>query len=153
MVDGHPWPRISIVMPSFNHGEFLEHAIRSILLQGYPRLELMVIDGGSRDDSLELIARYEPWLRYWVSEPDSGPANALNKGFGLASGDILGFLNADDFYLPECLAKVAEEFRLHPESDVVSGHGYFAKASGELGMPTFSDRWSLTRFNSDWQMQ
>jgi glycosyltransferase involved in cell wall biosynthesis len=144
--DGSAWPLISIVTPSFNQAEFLEQAIRSVLLQGYPRLELIVIDGGSTDGTLATIAQYERWLKYWVSERDEGPANALNKGFRFASGDILGFLNADDFYLPECLAKVAKAFHEQPSADVVSGHGYFAKASGELGMPTFSDRWSFQRF-------
>lgn len=144
--DGSAWPWISVVMPSFNHGTFLEHAIRSVLLQGYPRLELIVMDGGSRDGSKATIARYEPWLKYWVSEPDGGPANALNNGFQRATGEILAFLNADDFFLPGCLQRIAEEFTRHPAVDVVSGHGYFAKANGELGLPTFSDRWSLTRF-------
>ena len=146
MPDGQPWPLISIVTPSFNQGQFLEQAIRSVLLQGYPRLELIVVDGGSTDGSVETIAQYETWLKHWVSERDAGPASALNKGFAFASGDILGFLNADDFYLPGCFARVAEEFDARHSADIVSGHGYFAKPSGELGMPTYSDRWSLTRF-------
>ena len=146
MPDGTPWPLISIVTPSFNQGRFLEQSIRSVLLQGYPRLELIIVDGGSTDGSQATIEQYETWLKYWVSEKDSGPASALNKGFRYASGDILAFLNADDFYLPGCLARVAAECRMHPEADVVSGHGYFAKATGELGVPAFSDRWSLNRF-------
>jgi len=104
------------------------------------------VDGGSADQSLAIIEQYQTWLKYWVSEKDAGPANALNKGFRYASGDILAFLNADDFYLPGCLARAAEEFRTHPAADVVSGHGYFAKATGELGVPAFSDRWNLNRF-------
>ena len=146
MPDGRPWPLISVVTPSYNQGRYLEQSLRSVLLQGYPRLELIVVDGGSKDESLSVIEQYQSWLKYWVSEKDSGPASALNKGFRYASGDILAFLNADDFYLPGCLARVAEEFRVHPEADVISGHGYFAKASGELGVPVFSDRWSLQRF-------
>ena len=146
MADGQPWPLISIVTPSFNQGRFVEEALRSVLLQGYPRVELIVVDGGSKDGSVETIAQYDPWLKHWRSEPDLGPADALNKGFAFASGDILGFLNADDFYLPGCLTTIAEEFRLRPEAEVLSGHGYFAKPSGELGTPTLSDRWSLRRF-------
>jgi glycosyltransferase involved in cell wall biosynthesis len=146
MPDGSAWPLVSIVMPSFNQGQYIEQAIRSVLLQGYPRLELIVADGGSTDGSVETIARYEPWLKHWFSAPDSGPANALNKGFRFAAGDILGFLNADDFYLERCLAKAVEAFGASPGADVVSGHGYFATPSGELGTPTFSDRWSLRKF-------
>ncbi|NJD34699.1 MAG: glycosyltransferase [Betaproteobacteria bacterium] len=147
MSDGQPWPLISIVMPSFNQGQFIEEAIRSVLLQGYPRLELIVVDGGSTDNTLETIAKYKPWLKHWVSEQDAGPADALNKGFRMASGDVYGFLNADDFCLPGCFAQAAEEFQKHRAADVVSGHGYFAKPSGELGISTFSDRWNLKRFS------
>jgi glycosyltransferase involved in cell wall biosynthesis len=148
MPDGQPWPLISIVTPSFNQGRFLEQSIRSVLLQGYPRLEFIVIDGGSSDDSPGTIAQYETWLKHWVSEQDGGTADALHKGFRAATGDIFGFLNADDFYLPGCLEKVAAAFHAHPSADVVSGHGYFAKASGELGIPMFSDRWDLDRFRN-----
>jgi glycosyltransferase involved in cell wall biosynthesis len=117
-----------------------------VLLQGYPNLEVIVIDGGSKDGSAETIQRYGSWLTRWVSERDAGPTQALNKGFKLATGEILGFLNADDFYLPGGLAKVAREFRLYPSADVVSGHGYLATASGELGVPVFSDRWNPRKF-------
>lgn len=148
MPDGRPWPLISIVIPSFNQGWYLEQSIRSVLLQGYPQLEFIVVDGGSSDGSAGTIARYDTWMKHWVSEPDNGPADALHKGFGVASGDLLGFLNADDFYLPGCLEKVAAAFHAHPSADVVSGHGYFAKATGELGVPLFSDRWDLDRFRN-----
>ena len=144
--DERRWPRISIVTPSFNQGTFLEASVRSVLLQGYPNLELIVVDGGSTDGSVETIARYAPWLTRWVSEADGGPAHALNKGFRLATGEILGFLNADDFYLPGGLAKVAREFRMYPQADVVSGHGYLATTTGQLGVPIFSDPWNVRRF-------
>jgi glycosyltransferase involved in cell wall biosynthesis len=149
MADGRPWPRISIVTPSLNQGAFVEEAIRSVLLQGYPDVELIVADGGSTDRTIDAIRRYSPHLTHWLCEGDTGPANALNKGFRFATGDILGFLNADDFLLPGSLAKVAEEFRAHPWADVVSGHGYLANASGEVGAPFISDRWNLTRFAYD----
>jgi glycosyltransferase involved in cell wall biosynthesis len=144
--DGRPWPKISIVTPSFNQGHFIEEALRSVLLQGYPRLELIVIDGGSRDGTIDIIRKYEPWLSRWTSEPDSGPADALNKGFRGVRGDILGFLNADDFYLPGALLTVGREFRMYPSVEVVSGNGYLAGASSDLGPRVFSDRWHPARF-------
>lgn len=149
MPDGRPWPLISIVTPSFNQGPFLEHAIRSVLQQGYPRLEFIVIDGGSTDESVAILTRYERSLTRWRSEPDDGPADALNKGFALATGDIFGFLNADDFYLPGCFEKVAKAFAAQRTADVVSGHAYFANQHGVLGPPVFSDRWDLHRLTSD----
>lgn len=146
MPGGSPWPLISIVIPSFNNGAYLEHAIRSVLLQGYPRLELIVMDGGSTDGTFQVIEKYESWLKHWVSRRDRGPAAALTAGFGYASGDILGFLNADDFYLADALGTVARCFARAPSADVLSGHGHFATATGDLGAPMFSDRWSRTRF-------
>ena len=116
-----------------------------MLLQGYPNLELIVVDGRSTDGSIEAIGKYSAWLARWVCESDAGPANALNKGFRFATGEILGFLNADDLLLQGCLANVARAFRMHPGADVVSGHG-FLKASSGLETPSFSDRWDLTRF-------
>jgi glycosyltransferase involved in cell wall biosynthesis len=133
-------------MPSFNQRQFVEAAVRSVLLQGYPNLEVIVVDGGSTDGSVEAITTYAPWLAHWISEPDAGPAQALNKGFQRATGEILGFLNADDFYLQGGVAKIAREFRMYPSADVISGHGYLAAASGRLGVPIFSDRWNLQRF-------
>lgn len=148
MPDGRPWPLISVVIPSLNQGRYLEQSIRSVLLQGYPRIELIVVDGRSSDGSAATIAQYAGWLKHWASEPDLGPADALRKGFRAAAGDIYAFLNADDFYLPGCLEKVATAFQAQTSADVVSGHGYFVKASGQLGVPLFSDRWSLDRFRN-----
>ena len=86
MPDGSPWPAISLVTPSFNQGQFIEETLRSVLLQGYPRLELVVIDGGSRDNTVEILRKYEPWLTYWVSEPDRGQSHAINKGLARVTG-------------------------------------------------------------------
>jgi glycosyltransferase involved in cell wall biosynthesis len=114
MPDGSPWPRVSIVTPSYNQGQFIEETIRSVLLQGYPNLEYIVIDGGSTDASVEIIHKYEPWLAYWVSEPDNGQADAINKGFAVATGSLIGWVNSDDVLVPSCLYHLAEAHVLHP---------------------------------------
>jgi len=106
----HSWPKVTIVTPSYNQGKFLEMTIRSVLLQGYPDLELIIIDGGSSDNSVEIIRKYEPWLAYWVSEKDQGQSNAINKGFTHATGNIFAYLNSDDFYEPEALQTCAQAF-------------------------------------------
>ena len=96
-------PKISIITPSFNQGQYIEETILSVLGQGYPNLEYIIIDGGSTDNSVEIIKKYEKNLKYWISEQDKGQSNAINKGFSLASGEILGWLNSDDMYLPGVL--------------------------------------------------
>ncbi|MCG3146249.1 MAG: hypothetical protein HONDAALG_04136 [Gammaproteobacteria bacterium] len=98
MPDGSPWPRISIVTPSYNQGQFIEETIRSVLLQGYPNLEYIIMDGGSTDNSVEIIKKYEPWLTYWVSEKDRGQSHAINKGFEKSTGEIMAWINSDDYY-------------------------------------------------------
>jgi glycosyltransferase involved in cell wall biosynthesis len=105
--DGSAWPRISITTPSLNQGEFLEETIRSVLLQGYPNLEYSIFDGGSADGSLEIIRRYEPWLASWASRPDAGQSDAINQGLAAATGEILGWLNSDDYLAQDALRVVA----------------------------------------------
>ncbi len=107
MPNGAEWPRISIVTPSYNQGEFIEETIRSVLLQGYPNLEYIIIDGGSTDNSVEIIKKYAQWLYYWVSEEDRGQSDALNKGFARSTGDICAYINSDDMFLKNTLLKVA----------------------------------------------
>ena len=97
------WPLISVITPSYNQAEFLEETIRSVLLQNYPKLEYIVIDGGSEDGSVEIIRKYDPWLGYWVSEKDLGQSQAINKGFRHAKGEILAWLNSDDYYEPNAI--------------------------------------------------
>jgi len=118
---GHPYPCISIVTPSFNQGQFLEETIRSVLLQGYPNLEYMVIDGGSNDNSIEIIKKYEPWLTCWVSEKDRGQSHAINKGWQRATGDLLAWLCSDDVYTPGALARVAALWMRAPEAVAIVG--------------------------------
>lgn len=132
MPDGAPWPKISIVTPSYNQGQFIEETIRSVLLQGYPNLEYIIIDGGSTDNSVEIIKRYAPWLSYWVSEPDRGQAHAINKGFRRATGDIVAWLNSDDIYARGTLAKVATAARDYPDAGVIYGDTWFIDEAGEV---------------------
>ena len=93
-----PLPRLSVVTPCYNQESFIEETIRSVLLQGYPDLEYIIIDGGSTDGTLDVIQKYEPWLTHWESKPDRGQSHAINKGWKLATGEMVGWLNSDDIY-------------------------------------------------------
>ncbi len=116
MPNGCSWPRISIVTPSYNQGIFLEKTIRSILLQGYPNLEYVVIDGGSTDNSIKTIKKYEPWITHWESKKDKGQAHAINKGFSKTTGTLINWINSDDYLLPNALYKIAVTFLRNQES-------------------------------------
>jgi glycosyltransferase involved in cell wall biosynthesis len=115
------WPKISIVTPSYNYGQFIEETIRSVLLQGYPNLEYIVMDGGSTDNTLDIFQKYEHAIDFWTSAPDKGQADAINKGFARANGDILAWLNSDDVYEMGVLGQVSELFQEQPDIDVISG--------------------------------
>ncbi len=126
------YPKISIVTPSFNQGKFLEKTILSVLEQGYLNLEYIIIDGGSTDESVEIIKKYSDRLAYWVSEPDRGQSHAINKGFERATGEIFGWLNSDDWYHPGALQAVAEAFMANSDAGAVVGAGELVDEAGNV---------------------
>ncbi|MFN0088089.1 MAG: glycosyltransferase family 2 protein [Blastocatellia bacterium] len=148
-------PRISVVIPSFNQAAFIEKTLRSVLLQRYPRLECIVIDGGSTDGSVEVIRKYAPWLSYWSSEPDRGQSHAINKGFARSTGDVLCWLNSDDYYMPHTLGIVGE--RLADGTGVFALAGHCLKIYPDGRPPTllegrYEDRRRLLEFWKGYQM-
>jgi glycosyltransferase involved in cell wall biosynthesis len=118
-------PLVTVVTPSFEQAPFLERTLRSVLEQDYPRLEYIVVDGGSRDGSLEILERYSDRLTHWVSEPDLGQTDAINKGFGMARGEILAWLNSDDTYQPGAVSEAVAWLRAHPQVGMVYGQAYY----------------------------
>ncbi|MDO9085180.1 MAG: glycosyltransferase family 2 protein [Anaerolineaceae bacterium] len=125
-------PKISIVTPSFNQVDFLEATIRSVLDQKYPNLEYIIVDGGSTDGSVDIIRRYASHLHWWVSEPDKGQYDAINKGFQHSSGEIMAWLNSDDLYFQWTLSTVAKLFSLFPTVRWLSGGICFANNLGQV---------------------
>ena len=131
--DGSPWPKISIVTPSYNQGQFIEETIRSVLLQGYPDLEYIVMDGESTDESVEIIEKYEPWIDYWVSEEDEGQSDAINKGLDQATGELYAWLNSDDYYASGALWAVAEGFQnADPDVGALVGTAHKVDPTGKV---------------------
>lgn len=122
--DPYDFPRISIVSPSFNQWLYLEEFIRSVLLQGYPDIEFIFHDGGSKREVIEVFEKYDPWISFWVSEPDRGQSHAVNKGILRSTGAIIYWMNSDDICLPSAFFKVAEAFRRSPGCKLVSGQAY-----------------------------
>jgi glycosyltransferase involved in cell wall biosynthesis len=125
------FPLISIITPSYNQGRFIEETIRSVIEQDYPNIEHIVIDGGSTDETVEVLRRFDGRIR-WVSEPDEGQADAINKGLRIASGDILAYLNSDDTYLPGAFAVVAAQFAAHPDAGLIFGDCQAVTEQGEV---------------------
>jgi len=113
-------PRITIITPSYNQGPFIEQTIKSVLSQNYPDLQYIVMDGGSTDQTISILRKYEDKL-YWISEKDRGQSDAINKGFRIATGEIIAFLNSDDVYEPGALLAVGEFFACHPQAVWVTG--------------------------------
>ena len=119
--DGQQWPKISIITPSYNQGKFIEECIRSVLLQGYPNLEYIIIDGGSMDETVDVIRKYEPWLAYWESKPDRGQSHAINKGLEKSTGKLFNWHNSDDVLTPDSLSTMASAIIKYPQAGYVHG--------------------------------
>ncbi len=130
MEDGKPWPKISIVTPSYNQGEFIEETIRSVLLQNYPNLEYIIMDGGSTDKTQAILKRYSPCLSHIVSEPDGGQSDAIATGFEIANGELLAWLCSDDLYLQGSLEWLANQYIISPKIDLFCGAAKIDQGTG-----------------------
>ncbi|HQF27347.1 MAG TPA: glycosyltransferase family 2 protein [Bacteroidia bacterium] len=127
------WPKISIITPSFNQGGYIESTILSVINQGYPNLEFIIIDGGSVDNTVSVIKKYESKISYWVSEPDNGQSDAINKGFQRVTGDIVNWLNSDDELAPNSLFEIGKAFIENPECTCCVGRIEMFNQSGVIG--------------------
>jgi glycosyltransferase involved in cell wall biosynthesis len=155
-------PRLTVITPSLNQGRYLERTIRSVLDQGYPDLEYIVVDGGSNDESVEILRRYDDRLAYWTSEPDSGQTDAINKGLARATGEVVSYINSDDYYLPGAFDAALPLFA-DPAVDWVAGACRFLYPDGtveaiwEPKLPErertdwILDNWSVPQSASFWR--
>jgi hypothetical protein len=138
-------PLVSIITPSYNQGTFIEATILSVLEQDYSNLEYLVVDGASADETQEILRRYRGRLR-WISEPDEGQAHAINKGFARTRGEILGWLNSDDTYLPGAISTAVEYLVAHPDVMLVYGDANFMDAGGVvIGLCAHVEPFDLNR--------
>lgn len=124
-------PKFTVVTPTYNQGKYIEKTIDSVLSQGDPNLEFIIIDGGSSDNTVEIIRKYECHLAYWVSEKDRGQSHAINKGMGKSTGEYLTWLNSDDWYLPGAMKVMRELFEANPQAGMVVGAGRIVRPNGE----------------------
>ncbi len=141
--------KISIITPSYNQGQYIEETILSVLNQEYSNLEYIIMDGGSKDDSVELIKKYEDKISFWESKKDKGQSDAINKGLKKATGDIVAWLNSDDMYAENALVRVASIFENHPDVDIVYGNVwqvYPSKTVKHIN-PKFNPKGFLTGVN------
>ncbi len=147
-------PRITVVTPSYNQGNFLRETIESVLNQDYPNLEYFIVDGGSTDDSVGIIREYEDRIDWWVSEPDEGQSDAISKGFERATGQLIGWLNSDDVYFPGALMRIGEAYAESPGASVYAGaiavgkqgDGGIRKCSAPVRASSFFSRYGLLAF-------
>jgi glycosyltransferase involved in cell wall biosynthesis len=152
---GKAWPSISIVTPSYNQGPYIEDTIRSVLCQDYPNLEYILMDGGSKDETVGIIRRYESKLAYWSSEKDEGQTDAIDKGFRRATGEIMAYLNSDDVYLPYTFELIGKLFVEFPEVDWITAHSSFL-VDGKVVSPrrrhvdAFNQKLMRLGFNTPW---
>lgn len=132
-MDGYCRPRITIITPSFNQGEFIEQTILSILNQNYPNLEYFIVDGGSQDNTLDIIKKYEDRIDWWVSEPDRGQSHAINKGLQRASGELINWINSDDLLFPGALSHIADAYLAHtPKPHLLVGANARISEEGKI---------------------
>jgi glycosyltransferase involved in cell wall biosynthesis len=132
MSDGEEWPKVTVVTPSYQQGVYIEESIRSVLLQGYPNAEYIIIDGGSTDSTVKIIYKYEKWISDWVSETDRGQSHALNKAIAKATGEFVFWLNADDFLLLGALFHAVEDFISAEKPDVIVYGFEMMDADGDI---------------------
>lgn len=150
------YPKISIITPNYNGGKFLEETIKSVLGQNYPNLEYIIIDGGSTDNSIEIIKKYEDQLSYWVSELDNGLYHAVQKGFDKSSGEIMAWLNSDDLYHKKSLFIVSELFNEFSEINWLQGIPTIFDEKGRTVSVSSQNNWSRLDFlvgNYKWIQQ
>lgn len=141
-------PLVSLVVPSFNQGKFIEETLQSVILQSYPNLELLVMDGGSTDNTVEILKKYSRKIARWVSEPDQGQTDAINKGWRFATGEFLGWINSDDLLLPDAITRAVAYLNAHDRCGFVYGDLIMIDANGgELGVQTYEE-FDLTRLVS-----
>lgn len=136
------YPKITIITPSYNQGQFIEATIRSVLAQNYPNLEYFIFDGGSTDNTIDVIKKYDKYITYWESQKDKGQSHAINKGFKVASGDIIGWLNSDDLFFPETLQRVANYFKDKNYRKILYGEGIYLLDKYQLAIKNTTARLS-----------
>ena len=130
-------PKITIITPSLNQGRYIEQSILSVIEQNYENLEYIIVDGGSTDETLQIIKKYEHKITKWISEPDLGQTDAINKGLKFATGEVFTWLNADDYYQPSALHIMGKAFEIHPNCNVVSAKANVIAPNGDITRKTF----------------